>query len=245
MEWRDTGILLSARRHGESSAILEVFTETRGRHAGVLRGATSRKMAPLLQPGAELDLAWRARLEDHIGTYTVELKRSRAAQAMADRVTLAGLNALVAILGFTLPEREAHGHLYTRTTTLLELLDQPDLWPLAYLRWEMALLDEMGFGLDLTRCAATGLANDLAYISPRTGRAVSRSGAGDWAPRLLPLPEVMLGAGDGGDGEVLQALGTTGHFLSQHLAPALGEKPVPPARALFLDRLARRAAAQA
>ncbi|SIS56090.1 DNA replication and repair protein RecO [Roseivivax lentus] len=243
MEWRDTGILLSTRRHGETSAILEVFTESHGRHAGVLRGATSRKMAPLLQPGAELDVAWRARLEDHIGTYNVELKRSRAAQAMADRVTLAGLNALVAILGFTLPEREAHPDLYTRTTTLLELLRAPDLWPLAYLRWEMALLDEMGFGLDLTTCAATGRANDLSYVSPRTGRAVSRAGAGDWAPRLLPLPPVMLGAGEGGDAEVLEALGTTGHFLSSHLAASLGDKPVPPARALFLDRLARRARA--
>ena len=191
MDWRDTGILLSSRRHGETSAILEVFTPAHGRHMGVLRGATSRKLAPILQPGAELDLSWRARLEDHIGTYTVELKRSRAAQAMADRLTLSGLNTLVSLLSFTLPEREAHADLYTRTTTLLELLDRPEIWPLAYLRWEMALLDEMGFGLDLTACAATGRANDLAYVSPKTGRAVSRSGAGDWAPRLLPLPPVM------------------------------------------------------
>ncbi|MHA6324723.1 DNA repair protein RecO [Roseivivax sp. CAU 1753] len=241
MDWRDTGILLATRRHGETSAILEVFTEDRGRHVGVLRGATSRKLAPILQPGAELDLHWRARLEDHIGTYTVELKRSRAADAMADRIALSGLNALVALLSFTLPEREAHKDLYTRTTTLLELLRQPDLWPLAYLRWEMALLDEMGFGLDLRACAVTGRANDLAFVSPRTGRAVSRSGAGDWAPRLLPLPPVMLGAGTGGDAEVLEALGTTGHFLTRHLAPSLGERPLPAARALFLDRLARRA----
>lgn len=241
MDWRDTGILLSARRHGETSAILEVFTRAHGRHMGVLRGASSRRLAAARQPGAELDLAWRARLEDHIGTYTVELNRSRAAVAMGDPLALAGLNALTALLSFTLPEREAHPDLYTRTGTLLELLAQPELWPLAYLRWEMALLDEMGFGLDLSQCAATGRANDLAYVSPKTGRAVSRSGAGDWAPRLLPLPEVMLGAGPGDDAEVLTALGTTGHFLAHQLAPSLGEKPLPPARALFLDRLARRA----
>ncbi|QFT61619.1 DNA repair protein RecO [Roseivivax sp. THAF30] len=243
MEWRDTGILLSTRRHGESSAILEVFTAGHGRHAGVVRGGASRKLAPILQPGAELDLAWRARLEDHIGTYTVELNRSRAAIAMADRLTLAGLNALLALLSFTLPEREAQPDIYARTATLLDLLDRPDIWPLAYLRWEMALLEDMGFGLDLSRCAAGGNANDLAYVSPKTGRAVSRSGAGDWAPRLLPLPAVMMGSGSGEDAEVLAALGTTGHFFEAHLAPSLGDRPVPPARALFLDRLARRARA--
>ncbi|MFD1342753.1 DNA repair protein RecO [Litorisediminicola beolgyonensis] len=242
MEWRDTGILLSTRRHGETSAILEVFTETRGRHAGVVRGATSRRIAPVLQPGAELDLSWRARLEDHLGSYTIELKRSRAAAAMADRVSLAGLNAVVTLLAFALPEREAAPDLYERTRTLLDLLDRHEIWPLAYLRWEMALLDDLGFGLDLRACAVTGQANALAYVSPKTGRAVSERGAGEWASRLLPLPEVMLGAGPGEDAEVLTALGTTGHFLEHHLAPSLGSRPLPSARAQFLDRLARRAA---
>ncbi|WP_372837280.1 DNA repair protein RecO, partial [Puniceibacterium confluentis] len=159
MDWRDTGILLTTRRHGESSAILEVFTPTRGRHVGVLRGATSRKIAPSLQPGAQLDLSWRARLEDHIGSFTIEPQRSRAALAMTDRLSLAGLNAVVSLLAFCLPEREAHPALYQRTESLLDLLGQPQIWPLAYLRWEMALLEEMGFGLDLSACAATG-AND-------------------------------------------------------------------------------------
>ncbi|MFZ5964497.1 DNA repair protein RecO [Thalassococcus sp. BH17M4-6] len=242
MDWRDTGILLTARRHGETSAILDVFTAAHGRHAGILRGGTSRKIAPSLQPGAQLDLSWRARLEDHLGTYAVEPQRSRAAVAMADPLSLSGLNAVVALLAFCLPERESHPALYARTEQLLDLLGQTDLWPLAYLRWEMALLDEMGFGLDLSACAATGGNDHLIYVSPRTGRAVSASGAGDWADRLLPLPPVMLGEGLGPDHEVLTALGTTGHFLSRHLAASLGDKPLPAARGTFVDRFSRRAA---
>ncbi|CAN0590789.1 unnamed protein product, partial [Ectocarpus sp. 12 AP-2014] len=166
MDWRDTGILLSTKKHGETSLILDVFTPGHGRHAGVLRGGTSRKLAPHLQPGAQLDLAWRARLEDHIGSYTAEPQRSRAAAALGDRVALAGLNAVTALLAFCLPEREPHPALYIRSEALLDLLDRPDLWPLAYLQWELALLDEMGFGLDLNCCAVTGATEGLAFVSP-------------------------------------------------------------------------------
>lgn len=238
MEWRDQGILLSSRRHGEASAIIEVFTPSRGRHAGVVRGGASRKMAPVLQPGAQLDLAWRARLEDHIGTFTAEPLRSRAAASMDNRLSLAGLNAVCALLLFCLPEREAHARLYRRTETLLDLLDQPDIWPLAYLRWEMVLLEELGFGLDLSGCAVLGVqANDLSYVSPRTGRAVSRAGAGEWADKLLPLPPCLLGEGMAEDTEVAEALGVTGYFLHQRVAPELGHKPLPEARARFLERV--------
>lgn len=238
MEWRDQGILLSSRRHGEASAIIEVFTPSRGRHAGVVRGGASRKMAPVLQPGAQLDLAWRARLEDHIGTFTAEPLRSRAAASMDNRLSLAGLNAVCALLLFCLPEREAHARLYRRTETLLDLLDQPDIWPLAYLRWEMVLLEELGFGLDLSGCAVLGVqANDLSYVSPRTGRAVSRAGAGEWANKLLPLPPCLLGEGMAEDTEVAEALGVTGYFLHQRVAPELGHKPLPEARARFLERV--------
>lgn len=239
MEWRDQGILLAARKHGETSAILEVFTAQRGRHAGVLRGASSRKMGPVLQPGAQLDLHWRARLEDHIGSYTAELIRSRSAMAMADRLALAGLNAVTALLLFALPEREVHRDLYRRTAQLLDLLDQPALWPLAYLRWEMALLDELGFGLDLSGCAVTGAVEGLEFVSPKTGRAVSRKGAGEWIDRMLPLPPVMLQQGEAPDAEIAIALRTTGYFLNTKLAPQLGQKPIPEARARFLTALDR------
>ncbi|MFW2541139.1 DNA repair protein RecO [Primorskyibacter sp. 2E107] len=239
MEWRDTGILLGTRKHGESSLILEVFTPERGRHFGVLKGGTSRKMTPHLQPGAQLDLTWKARLEEHMGAFSAEPERSRAHLAMANRVTLAGMNAVLALLSFGLPEREGHLPLYRRTEALLDLMAQPDLWPLAYLRWELALLEELGFGLDLTRCAATGAREGLIYVSPKSGRAVSEGGAGDWANRMLPLPEVMLGRGAASDAEIVLALGTTGHFLEHHLAASLGDAPLPAARAALIGLLAR------
>jgi DNA repair protein RecO (recombination protein O) len=240
MEWRDQGVLLSARPHGESAAIIEVFTPEYGRHLGLVRGGSGRKLAPILQPGAQLDLAWRARLEDHMGSFTVEPVRSRAAQSMSDRLALAGLNAVTALLSFCLAERETHRTLYHRSAQLLDLLGQSDLWPLAYLHWEMQLLDSLGFGLDLSSCAATGTDHDLVYVSPRSGRAVSKVGAGDWASRLLPLPPCMLGRGDATDAEVALALDTTGHFLHHHLAEDMLHKPVPGARARFLNQLSRR-----
>jgi DNA repair protein RecO (recombination protein O) len=237
MEWRDQGILLSSRTHGENAAIIEVFTPERGRHAGIVRGGASRKQAPVLQPGAQLDVAWRARLEDHLGTYSAELIRSRAATSLGDRLSLAGLNAVTSLLLFALPEREAHLRLYQKTEALLDLLGQPDLWPLAYLQWELLLLDDMGFGLDLSTCAVLGHgANDLSYVSPRTGRAVSAKGAGEYASRLLPLPACLLGQGPAPDSEIAEGFRVTGHFLQSQLAPELGNKPLPEARQRFVDR---------
>ncbi|MDR9484869.1 MULTISPECIES: DNA repair protein RecO [Sediminimonas] len=243
MEWRDQGIVLSVRRHGETSAIVEVFTPEHGRHAGVVRGGASRRMTPVLQPGAQLDLTWRARLEDHIGAFRVEPLRSRAAGLMGDRLALAGLNAVTGLLLFVLPEREAHRALYDRSEVLLDLLGHGDVWPLAYLQWELALLEEMGFGLDLSSCAVMGpAANDLSYVSPRTGRAVSRAGAGEWADRLLPLPACLLGHGPAPDRDVAEGLRTTGHFLRAHLAPALGNHPLPDARDRFVEAFKKRIA---
>jgi len=239
MEWRDQGALLSARPHGENAAIIEVFTAEHGRHAGVVRGGTSRKIAPVLQPGAQLDVTWRARLEEHLGAFTVEPVRSRAASVMGDRLSLAGLNAVTALLSFALPEREPHPALYARSLTLLDLLGHTDAWPLAYLRWELALLEEMGFGLDLSACAVTGSRDDLAYVSPRTGRAVSAEAAGEWADRLLPLPTCLLGQGPVTAEEIGEGLVTTGHFLRIWLAPALGDRPLPQVRARLVDALAR------
>ncbi|MEX0281768.1 MAG: DNA repair protein RecO [Arenibacterium sp.] len=234
MEWRDQGLLLTCRRHGETAAIIEVFTQAHGRHAGVVRGGASRKIAPILQPGAQLDLTWRARLEDHIGTFLVEPLRSRAAQAMSGRLALAGLNAVCALLTFCLPEREAHPGLYRQSEQLLDLLGQDDIWPLAYMRWELTLLEETGFSLDLDRCAVTGTTEDLIYVSPKSGRAVSRGAAGEWADRMLPLPACLRGEGTAPDEEILQALNTLGYFLQHKLAPSLGHLPLPQARARFV-----------
>ena len=215
IEWRDEGICLSARAHGEGSAIVEAFTLTHGRHAGVVRGGAGRKMQPHLQPGAQLDLQWKARLESHIGAFTVEPIRSRAAQAMASRLGLAGLSAVAEVLHRVLPERDPHPRLFKATVSLLDHLGEPDIWPLLYLRWEVLLLEELGFGLDLSTCAVNGRANDLAFVSPKTGRAVSRGAAGEWADRLLPLVPCLRGE-DGTLAEVAEALGVTGFFLAKH-----------------------------
>ena len=239
MDWRDEGALLSVRKHGETSAIIEVFTETHGRHAGVVRGGTSRRLAPILQIGTQLDVTWRARLDEHIGTFSVEPLKGRAAGAMGDRVALAGLTAVCALLCFALPEREAHTPLYGRSIALLDMVGTNPLWPFAYLRWELALLEDLGFGLDLSVCAATGSTDGLAYVSPRTGRAVSREGAGDWADRLLPLPPALLGHGRGELEDVVAGLQTTGHFLATRLASSLAGRPLPEARQRLVDLLSR------
>jgi DNA repair protein RecO (recombination protein O) len=239
MEWRDQGVLLAMRGHGESAAIIEVLTRAHGRHAGVVRGGASRRLAPLLQPGNQIAVAWRARLSEHIGTFTVEPLRARAAGVLADRLALAGLSSICALLAFALPEREACPALHDRSAALLDLLPDTADWPARYLRWELALLEETGFGLDLSACAVTGARDDLAYVSPRSGRAVSRGGAGEWAARLLPLPECLLGQGPATGAEVAAGLRTTGYFLSNRLAPSLGDRPLPAARARLFDLLAR------
>lgn len=237
MEWRDQGALISVRPHGESAAIIEVFTASHGRHAGIVRGGGSRRLAPVLQPGAQLDVTWRARLDDHIGAFTVEPIRSRAA-VMEDRRALAALTSACALLHLALPEREPHPNLYRASIGLLDRLEGAD-WETAYLRWELLVLEEVGFGLDLSRCAVTGARDDLAYVSPRTGRAVSRTGAGEWADRLLPLPQCLLGQGPALPGELAQGLAITGHFLTRELAEALHGRALPPARARLVDLLTR------
>lgn len=239
MEWRDQGALLSVRPHGERAAIIEVFTAEHGLHAGVVRGGASRRIAPLLQPGAQLDLTWRARLEDHIGSYTVEPIRSRAGAVLADRPALAALSSVCALLCFALPEREPHPDLYHASLDLLDALGAAPGWQALYLRWEVRLLEELGFGLDFSRCAVTGASDDLAYVSPKTGRAVSRAGAGDWADRLLPLPDCLMGQGPASAADLAEGLRLTGHFLEKWLASELVGRPLPEARARCAALLAR------
>ena len=239
MDWREEGMLLAVRPHGEHAAIIEVFTRGHGRHAGVVRGGTSRRMAPVLQPGAELDLTWRARLDTHIGTFEVEPLRSRSA-ILGDADALAALTAVCALLMRALPERDPHPQLHAATVGLLDALALGAAdWATRYLRWELGLLEDLGYGLDLGSCAVTGSAEDLAFVSPRTGRAVSRDGAGDWVDRLLPLPPCLLGQGPAEPAEIVAGLATTGHFLARLLAD-LGDRPLPDARMRLLARLSRR-----
>jgi len=238
IEWREEGLVLAVRRHGESGAIVDALTPDHGRHLGVVRGGAGRRLAPLLQPGAQMAFTWRARLEDHLGNYTVEPVRSRA-HLMGDALALAGLTSVTALLAFVLPEREEQPLLYAQSTDLLDRMGDDADWPLSYLFWEVSLLEQLGFGLDLTSCAVTGSREDLAFVSPRSGRAVSRDGAGDWAARLLPLPPCLLGQGPASATELMQGLAITGHFLGERVAPALGERPLPAARARLIERLER------
>ena len=243
MEWQDEGVILAMRPHGESAAIIETFTRSHGRHAGVVRGGASRRQAAHLQPGTQVALTWRARLSEHIGAFTVDPLKSRA-HVMGDRMALAGLGAVCALLVATLPERAAHPALWQATLTLLDGLGEGD-WPSAYLRWEVRLLEELGYGLDLTACAVTGAVTDLAYVSPRTGRAVSRAGAGTWAEKLFPLPQGLAGTAALDRQALVQGLAITTHFLTRELAETQAGRALPEARGRLIDLVARSPAAPA
>lgn len=239
MEWSDEGMVLSTRPHGEGGAILDVLTSGHGRHLGLVRGGAGRRQGPMLQPGAQLALTWRARLDQHLGVFVVEPLRARSAAVLEDPERLAGLAALCALAGWALPEREPQPRLYPLTVALADRIAAGNDWFGPWLRWERALLEEAGFGLDLSACALSGATEGLAFVSPRSGRAVTAAAAAAWADRLLPLPAALLDSAAPADRAAMAAgLRTTGHFLAQVLAPALGGRPVPAARVRLAARFA-------
>ena len=187
MQWSDEGIVLSVKPHGETAAVVELWTRTHGRHLGLVHGGRSRKLRPILQTGNHVDATWKARLADHLGHVTLELRRGFAAEAMDDAAALTALSSLTALTRL-LPERDPHPNLYEITLFVLGFLDDATVWPALYVRWELALLDELGFGLDLTKCAATGANDQLIYVSPKSGRAVSASAGEPYKDKLLALP---------------------------------------------------------
>ncbi|MFN3259285.1 MAG: DNA repair protein RecO [Pikeienuella sp.] len=238
MEWRDEGVILSARRHGEDALILEALTAAHGRHAGIVRGGASRKMAPLLQPGADVSLEWRARLGEHLGAFRAEPLRSRAGALMADGDALAAMASVAALLTAFLPEREPCPALHAATVSLLDSLGAAPDWPEAYVAWELMLLSELGWPLELSACAVTGAREDLTHVSPKSGRAVSRAAAEPWGGRLLPLPGFLGGAaGDANGGGLAEGLALSGFFLERWVGA--GDLPAP--RGRLAERLARRA----
>lgn len=242
LKWRDEGTILTARPHGESKSILEILTSRRGLHAGVLHGGSSKRLAAVIQPGAQVAVEWRARLEEHIGSFRVEPLRSRATAILGNGMALAALASACALLSRSLPEREPNPALYDATTAMLDRLGSDKGWLADYLRWELRLLKEIGFALDLSACAATGTTDDLRYVSPKSGRAVSGSGAGQWADRLLPLPKCF---GDGvfrSHAEISDGLRTTGHFLEKCIAARGNSPAVPAARVRFAETVERAAA---
>jgi DNA repair protein RecO (recombination protein O) len=238
MDWSDEGIVLSARPHGESGLVASLLTRTHGRHAGFVPGGSSRRASPVWQPGNVVEVGWRARLADQLGNYSGELREPHAARALDDAVELAGLSAACAVVDSALPEREPHPAMFDGFRAFLGVLGHPG-WPAIYVRLELGLLQELGFGLDLGKCAATGATDDLAYVSPKTGRAVSRAAAGPYKEKLLVLPEFLSTGGLPSDGEQLrQGIDLTGYFLERHVFWP-HNKPLPPARARFMETLQR------
>jgi DNA repair protein RecO (recombination protein O) len=190
MHWTDDGLVLGVRRHGESSVILELMTRAQGRHLGLVHGGRSKRLQPFLQPGNTVHATWRARLDEHLGTYAVEGGELRSARFIGSPLALYGVGAMAALLRL-LPERDPHPALYDTTMVLVEHLDGQDLAPALFARFEVAVLAEFGFGLDLAACAATGQQNDLAYVSPKSGRAVSAGAGEPYKDRLLALPAFL------------------------------------------------------
>lgn len=244
MEWADAGIVLSARRHGESGLVVSLLTGAHGRHAGLVRGGLSKAARGLYEPGNVVSATWKARLEDQLGLYVCELAEANAAALLADAGRLAALTAACAMVEAAVPEREAHPRLFDATIALLGALrDAPGPWyAAAYVEWEVVLLADLGFGLDLGACAATGATTDLVWVSPRSGRAVSAMAGEPYRDRLLPLPRFLLHEDEPEEGaptadDILRGLRLTGWFLDRHL-PATGRHAagLPAARGRFVSR---------
>lgn len=237
MEFTDDAFVLSARPYGETGAIVEALTLGNGRWAAHVAGGASRKIRPFLQSGARVVFTYRARTSDQLGAASLEPVGEGPSALFDDALALAGLAGAASVAAGALPEREPHPGAFLAFAALTGALTDPDIWPAVFVRWEMGLLAELGFGLDLSACAVTGSADDLAWVSPRTGRAVSASAGEPYAARLLRLPGFMLSAqGRLAPGDVGAGLALTGHFLEASVFAALN-RPLPPARVWLIDRL--------
>jgi DNA repair protein RecO (recombination protein O) len=242
MQWQDTGFVLAVRRHGESALIVDLLTRERGRHAGFVRGGQSPKGRAMLQPGNEVAAVWRGRLAEHLGTIGCELIRAHAARFLDSPSRLAGLTSAAAVVGAALPEREPHTEVFVSFARLIEALDSGIDWRVQYVRWEQDLLGALGFGLDLSRCAVSGLTADLAYVSPRTGRAVSRTAGQPYQDKLLRLPEFLWSDAQADEAQLVLGMSLTGHFLARHVFAPQG-RALPPARVRLAARMRQAAAA--
>ena len=239
MEWQDQGVLLNIRRHGESAAIIAVFSEHHGLHSGLVRGGGSRKMAAMLQPGAQLSLTWRARLEDQLGSFSVELIKSRSATFLSERLKLYAFNALSAMLAAYLPEREKNEALFQSFMDLLLRMEVDNKWQHKYCLFEMEFLSTLGYGIDINTCAVTGQHTDLKYVSPKSGRAVCLEAAKGFEPKLLSLPAFLQGAEmqDISNVEFQHAIHLTGYFFEKWVPLP---KPGLPSARLRLDAIVQR-----
>lgn len=249
MDWRDEGFVLGARPHGESAAVVQLLTRDHGRHAGLVHGGASRGKRATVEPGNRVDASWRARLSEHLGRYTLEVTHHYAAAVMDEPARLAALSSACAIVETVVPEREPHPALFDATHALFEVLSagEEGIWQAVYIHWELGLLRELGFALELGRCAVSGETRDLVWVSPRTGRAVSRAAGQPYAEKLLTLPAFLRPEGRGEDlgaRDLADGLHLTGHFLARHAFDPL-DRPLPASRSRLEAILARKAAAGA
>ena len=237
MEFEDDAFVLTARAHGETGAVVELLTARHGRYAAHVAGGASKRMRPFLQAGAPVLARFRARTPEQLGSAVLEPQGEGPAALFDDALALAGLSAAAAVAAGALPEREPHPGAYLAFQALSQALAEPDIWPAVFVRFEAGLLEELGFALDLSKCAVTGQADDLVYLSPRTGRAVSRGAGEPYKDRLLPLPPFLLSAQSRLEaGDVAAGLALTAHFLAAFIFNPM-DRPLPPARLWLVDRL--------
>lgn len=237
--WEDQGLVLSARRHGEHDAIISVLTENNGRYAGLVKAGSSRRLKGMLQPGNVVKATWRARLDEHLGTMSVELAHSFSAELMQDPNRLAGLSAVCALIDALLPERQPQPEIERTTIKFLRTITA-DGWAARYAHWELEVLRDLGFGLDLTACAGTGSLENLVFVSPKSGRAVSAEAGAPYANRLLALPAFLRDRSAASNPDVLSALALTGHFFEAHVFGPQGQS-LPAARVRLVERLSGQA----
>ncbi|TVR99020.1 MAG: DNA repair protein RecO [Rhodospirillales bacterium] len=241
MQWIDDALVLSARRHGDTAAVVTLLTREHGRHGGLVRGAAGRNRGGLV-PGTLVRARWRGRLADHLGSLACEALASVDAAVMTDPDRLAGLVAACAVAETALPDREPSPGAYAALGGLIRALADPSGWLPSYVAWEVRLLAELGFGLDLHRCTVTGGTDDLVYVSPRTGRAVGRAAGAAYHDRLLRLPRFLTdSAAPWVPADLVDGLLLTGFFLARHVY-AEGGRDLPPARLRLLERVRRRPA---
>ncbi len=223
MEWTESGIIIGTRRHGETSVIVELFTPGHGRHLGLVRGGRGKRWRAVLQPGNRVNATWRARLEEHLGQFSMEPERLDAASFMADPLSLAALNTLDELIHL-LPERDSHEMLFSGYAHILDSILSQRFWAGDFIRWELLLLQDLGFGLDLTSCAATGQSENLIYVSPKSGRAVSAGAGEPYKAKLLPLPQFLMmdPEREPGWSDLEAGYRLTSYFLTRHVFEARG-----------------------
>ena len=243
MEWTDDGIVLGTRRHGEANAIVELMTRAHGRHLGLVRGGSASRLRPVLQPGNVLHVVWRARLDEHLGTYAVDAHNLRAGKFLGSAHAVYAVTHLASLVRL-LPERDPHETMFDVLDMIFDRLDAPLETAASIVRFELDMLSELGFGLDLMSCAATGVTSDLVYVSPKSGRAVSRGAGAAWHDRLLQLPAFLRDdeAMTPTAAEIAEGFALTGHFLARHALESR-VSDLADARAHFIASVLRKPAA--